>query len=78
MTVAQRFYRAFMPLETLRADISMIRVLHDAVSYSKIADMGSMLPLLSMSSPEHHANIDQAAQALLAFEQQFAGAAAAR
>ncbi|SDI69340.1 dihydrodipicolinate synthase family protein [Paraburkholderia phenazinium] len=76
MSEAQRIYDAFMPLETLRDDISLIRVLHDAVTFSKIADMGPMLPLLSSSPLEHHANIDQATQALLAFEKQFAGAAA--
>ncbi|MEW6346934.1 MAG: dihydrodipicolinate synthase family protein [Pseudomonadota bacterium] len=78
MDEAQRIYDEFMPLETLRDDISLIRVLHDAVTFSKIADMGPMLPLLSSSPLEHHASIDQATQALLAFEQQFAGAAAAR
>jgi dihydrodipicolinate synthase/N-acetylneuraminate lyase len=78
MEDAQRIYDAFMPLETLRDDISLIRVLHDAVTYSKIADMGPMLPLLSSSPQEHHASIGQAAQALLAFERQFAQASTAR
>jgi hypothetical protein len=55
----------------LRDDISLIRVLHDAVTFSKIADMGPMLPLLSSSPKEHHASIDSATQALLAFERQF-------
>jgi hypothetical protein len=67
-----------MPLETLRDEISLIRVLHDAVTFSKIADMGPMLPLLSSSPQEDHAGIDQATQALLAFEGQFAQASAAR
>ena len=78
MEDAQRIYDSFMPLETLRDDISLIRVLHDAVTYSKIADMGPMLPLLSSSPQEHHASIEQAAQALLAFERQFAQASTAR
>jgi dihydrodipicolinate synthase/N-acetylneuraminate lyase len=78
MEDAQRIYDAFMPLETLRDDISLIRVLHDAVTYSKIADMGPMLPLLSSSPQEHHASIEQAAQALLTFERQFAQASTAR
>lgn len=75
---AQRLYDAFMPLETLRDEISLIRVLHDAVTFSKIADMGPILPLLSSTPPEHHAKIGHAAQALLAMERQFAGASAAR
>lgn len=73
---AQRLYEAFMPLETLGDAISLIRVLHDAVTMSKIADMGPLLPLLSSTPLEHHAKIDAATQALLAFERRLADAAA--
>jgi dihydrodipicolinate synthase/N-acetylneuraminate lyase len=69
---AQRLHDAFLPLETLRDEISLIRVLHDAVTFSKIADMGPILPLLSSTPPEHHAKIDHATQSLLALERQFA------
>jgi dihydrodipicolinate synthase/N-acetylneuraminate lyase len=69
---AQRVYDAFMPLETLRDSISLIRVLHDAVSLSKIADMGSIQPLLSASPKQRRAEIDAATQALLAFERSLA------
>lgn len=69
---AQRLYEAFLPLETLRDEISLIRVLHDAVTFSKIADMGPILPLLSSTPPEHHAKIDHATQILLALERQLA------
>jgi dihydrodipicolinate synthase/N-acetylneuraminate lyase len=65
---AQRIYDAFMPLETLRDNISLIRVLHDAVTFSGIADMGEILPLLSATPKEHHAAVRAAAQALLDFE----------
>jgi dihydrodipicolinate synthase/N-acetylneuraminate lyase len=65
---AQRLYDAFMPLETLRDDISLIRVLHDAVTFSGIANMGSILPLLSGTPLQHHAAVNAATQALLAFE----------
>ncbi|TKC86011.1 dihydrodipicolinate synthase family protein [Trinickia terrae] len=65
---AQRIYDAFMPLETLRDDISLIRVLHDAVTFSGVADMGAILPLLSETPKAHHAAVRAAAQALLAFE----------
>ncbi len=58
----------FMPLETLRESVSLIRVLHDAVSFCGVADMGAQLPLLSGSPPEHHAQIKALADALLAFE----------
>ncbi|WEY41445.1 dihydrodipicolinate synthase family protein [Paraburkholderia sp. SUR17] len=67
---AAGIYDAFMPLETLRDEISLIRVLHDAVTFSGIADMGAMLPLLSSTPASDHANIQAAAQALLAFEQE--------
>jgi 4-hydroxy-tetrahydrodipicolinate synthase len=69
---AQRLYDAFMLLETLRDDISLIRVLHDALTFSGIADMGPLLPLLSSTPPEHHAKIGQAARELLALEREFA------
>jgi dihydrodipicolinate synthase/N-acetylneuraminate lyase len=73
---ARRLYDAFMPLETLRDEVSLIRVLHDAVTMSKIADMGPILPLLSSTPFEHHAKIDAATQALLAFERRFADTSA--
>ena len=69
---AQRLYDAFMPLETLRDQISLIRVLHDAVTFSQIANMGPILPLLSSTPPEHHAKISEAARTLLALEREFA------
>jgi len=72
---AQRLYDAFMPLETLRDDISLIRVLHDAVTLSGIADMGPILPLLSQSPAEALPAIGDAAKALLAFEQKLAATA---
>ncbi|MFX1765142.1 dihydrodipicolinate synthase family protein [Paraburkholderia sp. A1RI-2L] len=74
---AQRLYEAFMPLETLRDDISLIRVLHDAVTLSGIADMGAILPLLSHSPAEALPAIGAAARALLAFERSLAGSAQA-
>ena len=73
---AQRIGYAFMPLETLRDDISLIRVLHDAVTFSKIADMGAILPLLSSTPVAHHAKIVAATEALLAFERQLAASSA--
>ncbi|MFT4069274.1 dihydrodipicolinate synthase family protein [Paraburkholderia sp.] len=70
--IVQRLYDAFMPLETLRDQISLIRVLHDAVTFSDIADMGPLLPLLSSTPSGHHAKIAQAARTLLALEREFA------
>jgi len=52
----------------LRDDISLIRVLHDAVTFSGIADMGPHLPLLSESPVESQAEITIAARELLAFD----------
>jgi len=69
---AQRLYDAFMPLEALRDDISLIRVLHDAVTFSGIADMGAILPLLSRTPAAHHEAVRAAVRALLAFEGSFA------
>ena len=71
MPLAQAIYDLFMPLETLRDSISLIRVLHDAVTLSGVADMGSHLPLLSASPANRHADIHAAARALLACDQDF-------
>jgi len=73
---AQRLYDVFMPLETLRDDISLIRVLHDAVTLSRLADMGPILPLLSSTPPEHRAKIEAATLALLDFERRLAESSA--
>ena len=69
LATAQLIYDRFMPLETLRDSISLIRVLHDAVSLSGVADMGPHLPLLSASPADRHAEIEAEAKALLAFNQ---------
>lgn len=71
MARAQALYDRFMPLETLRDSISLIRVLHDAVTLSGVADMGAQLPLLSASPANRHAEIQTVARALLACEQDF-------
>ncbi|HPH13005.1 MAG TPA: dihydrodipicolinate synthase family protein [Burkholderiaceae bacterium] len=71
MPRAQAIYDLFMPLETLRDSISLIRVLHDAVTLSGVADMGSHLPLLSASPANRHADIQAVARTLLACDQNF-------
>ena len=68
---AQALYDRFMPLETLRDSISLIRVLHDAVTLCGVADMGAHLPLLSASPADRHAEIQAVARALLAGELDF-------
>ena len=68
---ARAIHERFMPLESLRDAISLIRVLHDAVSLSNLADMGPHLPLLSESPPERHAEIRSAATELLAYGRGF-------
>ena len=65
---ADALYARFMPLENLREAISLIRVLHDAISLCGLADMGAQLPLLSAVPAEHRAQIEALAAALLAFE----------
>ncbi|WP_256701847.1 dihydrodipicolinate synthase family protein [Burkholderia sp. SRS-W-2-2016] len=70
--LTRRLYDAFLPLETLREQISLIRVLHDAVAFAGLAETGPLLPLLSSTPAEHHAKIAQAAHTLLALEREFA------
>jgi dihydrodipicolinate synthase/N-acetylneuraminate lyase len=69
---AQRLYDRFLPLETLRDDISLIRVLHDAVTLSGIAGMGPILPLLSGTPDANLADVEREAKALLSFERSIA------
>lgn len=75
LAAAQPLYDSFMPLETLRDSISLIRVLHDAVTLSGVADMGPHLPLLSASPADRFPDIRSAAQALLAYDRGFAHSA---
>ena len=69
VALAEDLHARFLPLEDLRESISLIRVLHDAVTLSGIADMGAHLPLLSASPTDRWDEIKQAADALAAFEQ---------
>lgn len=63
---AETLRQSFMPLEDLRDGLSPIRVLHEAVTLSGVANMGPMLPLLSNIDAQHHAAIEKAARELLA------------
>lgn len=70
---AERIRLQFAPLEDLRNAISPIRVLHDAVTASGVADMGPMLPLLTNVPDAERQTIEEAAQALLELEQEAVG-----
>jgi dihydrodipicolinate synthase/N-acetylneuraminate lyase len=59
---------AYLPLENLRDAHSPIRVLHEAVTLSGIADMGPMLPQLSNIAANQQAAVGAAAKALLAHD----------
>ena len=69
VALAEDLHSRFLPLEDLRESISLIRVLHDAVTLSGIADMGPHLPLLSASPSDRCAEIKTQADVLAAFEQ---------
>jgi dihydrodipicolinate synthase/N-acetylneuraminate lyase len=62
---AERLRAAYLPLEDLRDSLSPIRVLHEAVTLSGIADMGPMLPQLSNLPVSEHPRVQAAAAALL-------------
>jgi len=55
----------FEPLEYLRNEINPVRVLHEAVTVSGLADMGAVLPLLSGLNPMERSRVQVAATALL-------------
>ena len=62
---AERLRELFVGLEDLRNGISPIRVLHEAVSLSGVANMGPILPILSPISDEQKVTVSAAAKALL-------------
>lgn len=66
---AEALHARFMPLEDLRESISLVRVLHDAVTLSGIADMGAHFPLLSACPPQSLPRIQAEVDALMAFDQ---------
>jgi dihydrodipicolinate synthase/N-acetylneuraminate lyase len=61
---AERLRAIFMPLEECRIRLHLIRVLHEALTLSGIADMGPILPMLSNIDAKHHAEIRALALAL--------------
>ena len=63
---AEAVRAAFLPLEDARDAISPIRVLHDAVTLSGVADTGPMLPLLTGLAPDERARVAPVARELLA------------
>ena len=58
---ARELHARFMPLEGLRESLSLVRVLHDAVTWSGVADMGAQLPLLSPTPASMRAEVEAAA-----------------
>jgi dihydrodipicolinate synthase/N-acetylneuraminate lyase len=77
VATAERLRGAYLALEDLRDAFNPIRVLHEAVTLSGIADMGPMLPLLSNLPAAHHDAVRAAARALLAFDDALAAGASA-
>ena len=71
VVAAETIHARFMPMEDLREAISLIRVLHDAVTLSGIADMGPHLPLLSASPADRFAEIKARADDLLSLDRDF-------
>lgn len=58
---ADRIRRVFEPLENLRNEINPVRVLHEAVTLSGIADMGALTPLLSGLTDDQRALVEKSA-----------------
>ena len=64
--IMERYAREqFRPLEDLRNEINPIRVLHDAVTFSGIADMGPAYPMLTNLEEKERPAVDSAAKSLL-------------
>ncbi|SAI74392.1 dihydrodipicolinate synthase [Bordetella ansorpii] len=65
---AEKVRQRYLPLEDCRDGISPIRVLHDAVTLSGVADMGPMLPLLTGLEPAEREQVAPVARALLQWD----------
>ncbi|MEP3481755.1 MAG: dihydrodipicolinate synthase family protein [Fuerstiella sp.] len=63
--LAEKIRKIFVPLEDLRNEVNPIRVLHEAVSLSGIADVGPHVPLLSGLTNSKADEVKAAATALL-------------
>lgn len=58
----------FKPLEDLRNSINPVRVLHQAITLSGIADMGPALPLISLLSDDKASDLQAAVKELMNHE----------
>ena len=65
---AERIRQIFVTGEDFREKHGFIPVLHDAVTFSGIADMGRMLPLLSNTPEAIHAPVRKLASDMVAAE----------
>ena len=65
---AEAVREQYLGLEDCRDSISPIRVLHDAVTMSGVADMGPMLPLLTGISSAERERVAPVARALAAWD----------
>jgi dihydrodipicolinate synthase/N-acetylneuraminate lyase len=62
---AEKIRAAYMPMEDCRDEVNPIRVLHDAVTVSGVADMGPMLPMLEGVDETVRARLQPVARELL-------------
>jgi dihydrodipicolinate synthase/N-acetylneuraminate lyase len=65
---AGRIRKIFEPLENLRNEINPVRVLHEAVTLSGIANTGTIVPLLSPLTSTQWTPVETAARELLSLE----------
>lgn len=72
---AARLREAFIPLEDCRDAWNPVRVLHEAVSLSGVADMGPVLPLMSNLDAKHRERVCAVSKALLALNASLAQSA---
>jgi dihydrodipicolinate synthase/N-acetylneuraminate lyase len=70
---AEKIRAAYLPLEDCRDEVNPIRVLHDAVTLSGVADMGPMLPMLEGVDATVRARLQPIARTLLAHDKTLDG-----
>ena len=65
---AQALAAPFLEFERVRARLGGIQVLHSAIGAAGIADMGPLMPMISVVEPQNMAEVAKSVAALVAAE----------
>src|SRR5690606_18594625 len=75
LKTAERLRKPFLAFERLRAELDSFGVMHDAITWSGIADMGPIFPMLANTAEDKRAIVADSVKGLLELEQTCRGKA---